>query len=52
MLSVMLELIGVQFLLMGRLGELLTRTYLESQGRSAYLVRARLNRDGPGRRAA
>jgi glycosyltransferase involved in cell wall biosynthesis len=52
MLSVMLELIGVQFISMGLIGELLTRTYFESQGKSAYVVRATLNLDGPGRRAA
>ena len=52
LLSVMLELLGVQFISMGLLGELLTRTYFESQGKSAYVVRATLNLDGPGRRAA
>src|SRR5207253_1697472 len=35
LLSVMLELIGVQFLSMGLLGELLTRTYFESQGKTS-----------------
>jgi glycosyltransferase involved in cell wall biosynthesis len=43
LLSVMLELVGVQFISMGLLGELLTRTYFESQGKSAYVVRATLN---------
>jgi hypothetical protein len=42
-LSVMLELIGVQAISMGLLGELVTRTYFESQGKRAYAVRATLN---------
>ena len=53
LLSVMLELVGVQFISMGLLGEVLTRTYFESQGKSAYTVRATLNLDtGPNCRAA
>ena len=43
LLSVMLELVGVQFISMGLLGELLTRTYFESQGKTAYTVRSTLN---------
>lgn len=42
-LSVMLELVGVQFISSGLLGELVTRTYFESQGKRAYLVRSTLN---------
>ncbi len=42
-LSVMLELMGVQLISMGLLGELLTRTYFESQGKTPYLVRTTLN---------
>jgi glycosyltransferase involved in cell wall biosynthesis len=42
-LSVMLELIGVQMISMGLLGELVTRTYFESQGKRAYAVRSTLN---------
>ena len=42
-LSVMLELIGIQVILMGLLGELVTRTYFESQGKRAYLVRSTIN---------
>jgi glycosyltransferase involved in cell wall biosynthesis len=45
LLSVMLELVGVQFISMGLLGELLARTYFESQGKAAYVVRATLNLD-------
>jgi glycosyltransferase involved in cell wall biosynthesis len=42
-LSVMLELIGVQFLSMGILGEVLSRTYFESQGKKPYGVRNTVN---------
>jgi glycosyltransferase involved in cell wall biosynthesis len=53
LLSAMLELVGVQFLSIGLLGELLTRTYFESQGKSAYVVRATRNLNpSAGRRAA
>src|SRR4029077_11346276 len=51
--SVLLELAGVQFLSLGLLGEVLTRTYFESQGKSAYTVRTTLNLEqSPQRRAA
>ncbi len=52
LLSVTLELVGVQFISMGLLGELLTRTYFESQGKSAYVVRATRNLEGPADRRA
>jgi len=53
LLSAMLELIGVQFISMGLLGEILTRTYFESQGKVAYTVRNTLNLAKPvNRRAA
>ena len=39
-LSVTFLLIGVQFLLMGLIMEVLARTYFESQGRKPYAVRA------------
>jgi hypothetical protein len=53
LLSVMLELVGVQFISIGLLGELLTRTYHESQGKSAYQVGKTLNLgETPERRAA
>ncbi|MSQ94423.1 MAG: glycosyltransferase [Gemmataceae bacterium] len=42
-LSVMLELIGVQVISMGLLGELVMRTYFESQGKRVYAVRSTLN---------
>ena len=53
LLSVMLELVGVQFLSMGLIGELLSRTYFESQGKTPYMVRNTLNlAETPKRRAA
>jgi glycosyltransferase involved in cell wall biosynthesis len=52
LLSVMLELVGVQFISLGLLGEVLTRTYFESQGKAAYTVRATLNLDGQSKRRA
>jgi glycosyltransferase involved in cell wall biosynthesis len=52
LLSVMLELLGVEFISMGLLGEVLTRTYFESQGKSAYTVRATLNLDDVDKRSA
>ena len=51
-LGIMLEMVGVQFISMGLLGELMARTYFESQGKSAYDVRATLNLDAERRRAA
>ena len=52
LLSVMLELVGVQFISIGLIGELLTRTYFESQGKTAYVVRTTLNLDEPPERKA
>lgn len=43
LLSVMLVLMGVQFICMGLLGEVLARTYFESQGKTAYSVRETRN---------
>ncbi|MFL5328893.1 MAG: glycosyltransferase family 2 protein [Gemmataceae bacterium] len=45
LLSVMLELIGIQCILMGLLGEVLTRTYFESQGKTSYAVKTTINID-------
>lgn len=50
--SMMLELIGVQFISMGLLGEVLARTYFESQGKPAYAVRSTLNLEIADRPAA
>jgi hypothetical protein len=52
LLSAMLELVGVQFISIGLLGELLTRTYFESQGKTPYAVRNTLNLDAPAQRRA
>jgi hypothetical protein len=52
LLCVMLELVGVQFISMGLIGEVLTRTYFESQGKTSYTVRATLNLDGVEHRRA
>lgn len=51
LLGVGFNLVGIQFLSMGLLGELLARTYFESQGKAAYTVRKTLNL-GPSRRQA
>jgi glycosyltransferase involved in cell wall biosynthesis len=47
LLSALLELIGVQLISMGLIGEMMSRTYFESQGKKAYTVRATLNMDPP-----
>ncbi len=52
LLSVLLELVGVQFISLGLIGELLTRTYHESQDKNPYLVRATLNLEPPSQRKA
>jgi hypothetical protein len=52
LLSVGLELVGVQFISMGLLGELLTRTYFESQGKTPYTVQSTLNLEQERRAAA
>jgi hypothetical protein len=51
-LSVMLELVGVQLISMGLLGEILTRTYFESQQKTSYVVRSTLNLEPPLKRQA
>jgi glycosyltransferase involved in cell wall biosynthesis len=52
LLSAMLEMVGVQLLSMGLIGELLTRTYFESQGKTAYVVRGTLNIEPPSEKRA
>jgi glycosyltransferase involved in cell wall biosynthesis len=42
-IGAMLMVIGVQFISMGLIGEVLTRTYFESQGKTPYAVRTLLN---------
>jgi glycosyltransferase involved in cell wall biosynthesis len=43
LLAVFLFLIGVQFILMGLVAELVMRTYFESQGKTPYIVRRTIN---------
>jgi glycosyltransferase involved in cell wall biosynthesis len=50
LLSVLLAVVGMQFISMGLIGELMTRTYFESQGKRAYAVRNTLNIDETARR--
>jgi glycosyltransferase involved in cell wall biosynthesis len=52
LLSALLELIGVQFISLGLIGEMMTRTYFESQGKAAYTVRTTLNLQRSERRKA
>jgi glycosyltransferase involved in cell wall biosynthesis len=47
MLSVLLIVLGVQFLMMGLLGEILTRTYHEAQNKPIYVVRRVLEGEHP-----
>ena len=47
MLSIVLFAVGVQFLLMGLLAEMLVRTYHESQSKPIYAVRERLGFRNP-----
>jgi len=50
--SALMEMIGIQLISMGLIGELVTRTYFESQGKKAYTVRSRLNVETENRRKA
>jgi len=43
LLSAMTFLVGILSILMGLLAEMLSRTYFESQGRTAYVVKKRIN---------
>ena len=43
LLSVFLFIVGVQFILMGLVAELIIRTYFESQGKAPYIVRQTWN---------
>ncbi len=50
LLSVLCIMVGVQFISMGLLGELIVRTYYESQNKPIYVVREELNQpDTAGR---
>jgi glycosyltransferase involved in cell wall biosynthesis len=52
LLAVFLFLLGVQFVFMGLMAELLIRTYFESQGKTPYIVRAAFNCGGESRHPA
>jgi glycosyltransferase involved in cell wall biosynthesis len=43
LLSVLMEVVGVQFLSLGLVGEVMTRFYFEQQGRRPYLIRETRN---------
>jgi glycosyltransferase involved in cell wall biosynthesis len=45
LLSVLLTVVGVQFISLGLIGEVLSRTYFESQGKTAYHIRRTINLD-------
>jgi len=42
LLAILLVVTGLQFITFGLLGEMLARTYHESQGKPVYVVRERL----------
>lgn len=46
LLAVFLFILGVQFILMGLVAELIIRTYFESQGKTPYIVREILTHEG------
>ncbi|HYY58663.1 MAG TPA: glycosyltransferase family 2 protein [Pyrinomonadaceae bacterium] len=50
-LAIVLFAVGVQFLLMGLLAEMLVRTYHESQAKRIYAVREKIEKQGGGMRA-
>jgi hypothetical protein len=52
LLGAVAGLIGVQFVSLGLMGEVLTRVYFESRGKRPYIVREERNLDGETRRAA
>jgi hypothetical protein len=45
--SILLLVVGVQFALMGLLGEMITRTYHESQAKAIYAIREMIPADSP-----
>jgi len=51
-LSCVLVVIGVQFISMGLIGELMSRTYFESQGKRAYVVGRTLNLEAEEKKRA
>ena len=51
-LAALLEVVGMQFISLGLIGELMMRTYFESQGKKAYAVRSTLNVENEEQRKA
>ncbi len=49
-LTVFLLFMGIQFIVLGLLGELNARTYYEAQGKPIYVIRERINYTGLGTR--
>ena len=45
LLAVLLVILGVQFIGLGLMGELIVRTYYESQHKPIYVIREELNGD-------
>ncbi len=52
LLGAIFILVGVQFISLGLIGELMTRTYFESQGKKSYTVRSTLNLEERAQRKA
>ncbi len=48
LLGVMIELLGMQFLSLGLIGEVMTRVYFESQGKPPYTIKRTINFDANG----
>jgi branched-subunit amino acid ABC-type transport system permease component len=46
LLAVLLIVLGVQFISLGLIGELVVRTYYETQAKPIYVVREEVNGDG------
>jgi glycosyltransferase involved in cell wall biosynthesis len=51
-LSALLVLLGVQFISLGLIGEMMARTYFESQGKKSYTVRRTINFEQSSQRRA
>ena len=51
-LSALLVLLGMQFISLGLIGEMMARTYFESQGKKSYTVRRTINFEQPSQRRA
>jgi dolichol-phosphate mannosyltransferase len=49
LLAALLVILGVQFISIGLIGELVTRTYYETQRKPIYVVREEINHNPPTR---